>query len=600
MPQVTIRDLTLRYRGPSLLDQVSCRIEKGERIGLLGRNGVGKTTLMRLIAGLERPDSGSIEFEAGTKVAWLSQDVPPELCGPVADVVLAGFDERSVGDEAEWVRTRALDRTLQQMQLDGEALFETLSTGLKRRVLLAKALIGNPDLLLLDEPTNHLDIDSITWLETFLSGVSCTFLFVTHDRAFLTRLATRILEIDRGKLFDWACDYQTFLKRKEAFLEAEEKQQALFDKRLAEEEIWIRTGIKARRTRNEGRVRALEAMRRERQARRQQVGQVQLQIDTGAKSGMLVAEIKDASFGYGEKTILQKVSTTIFRGDKVGILGPNGAGKSTLLKGILGELPLLAGHRRLGTNLQVAYFDQNRAQLDPTKTAEENVGEGRTNITIQGKSRHIIGYLQDFLFTPEEARTPIRYFSGGQKNRLLLAKLFTLPANLLVLDEPTNDLDSETLELLESNLVEYEGTVLVVSHDRDFLNNVVSSTLVLEGDRVKEYDGGYDDWLRQRTQTTKESAKATPPSKAKAPAQEPSPRTTSKKRSFKEQKEYDELPDRITLLESQLTDLHALMADASFYKQPSDVIASKQKEAASLEESIANAYTRWEELEAKE
>ncbi|MFO0923864.1 MAG: ATP-binding cassette domain-containing protein [Pirellulales bacterium] len=600
MPQVTIRDLTLRYRGPSLLDQVSCRIEKGERIGLLGRNGVGKTTLMRLIAGLERPDSGTIEFEAGTKVAWLSQDVPSELCGPVAQVVLAGFDERSAGDEAEWVRTRALDRTLQQMQLDGEALFETLSTGLKRRVLLAKALIGNPDLLLLDEPTNHLDIDSITWLETFLSGVSCTFLFVTHDRAFLTRLATRILEIDRGKLFDWACDYQTFLKRKEAFLEAEEKQQALFDKRLAEEEVWIRTGIKARRTRNEGRVRALEAMRRERQARRQQVGQVQLQIDAGAKSGMLVAEIQDASFGYDEKPILQKVTTTIFRGDKVGILGPNGAGKSTLLKGILGELPLLAGNRRLGTNLQVAYFDQNRAQLDPTKTAEENVGEGRTTITIQGKSRHIIGYLQDFLFTPEEARTPIRYFSGGQKNRLLLAKLFTLPANLLVLDEPTNDLDSETLELLESNLVEYEGTVLVVSHDRDFLNNVVSSTLVLEGDRVKEYDGGYDDWLRQRTPSTKESSKSTPPAKAKAPSQEAAPRPTSKKRSFKEQKEYDELPDRITLLESQLTDLHALMADASFYKQPSDTIASKQKEAASLEQSIANAYARWEELEAKE
>ncbi len=355
-----------------------------------------------------------------------------------------------------------------------------------------------------------------------MSGLDCTYLFVTHDRAFLTRLATRILEIDRGRLFDWSCDYQTFLKRKEAFLEAQEKQEALFDKKLAEEEVWIRTGIKARRTRNEGRVRALEAMRRERQKRRQSLGNVDLKIDVGSRSGMLVAELDNASFGYENRCVIKSVSTTILRGDKVGILGRNGAGKSTLLKGILGELPLLAGNRRLGTNLQIAYFDQNRQQLDPEKTAEENVGQGRTTISINGSNRHIIGYLQDFLFSPEQIRTPIRYFSGGQRNRLLLAKLFTLPANLLVLDEPTNDLDSETLELLEEKLVEYNGTVIVVSHDRDFLDNVVSSTLVFEEDRVKEYDGGYSDWLRQRKNETADGtrASASPKSTSETSAKE--------------------------------------------------------------------------------
>jgi ATP-binding cassette subfamily F protein uup len=455
---------------------------------------------------------------------------------------------------------------------------------------------------LLDEPTNHLDIASIEWLEDFLSRWKNTLLFVTHDRAFLTRLARRILEIDRGKLFDWACDYPTFLVRKEQALAAEEKQNALFDKKLAQEEAWIRQGVKARRTRNEGRVRALKEMRRQRQDRRDLVGNMQLEIDEGQRSGALVLRAEDAAFGYGGKPVVEHVTTTIMRGDKVGVIGPNGAGKSTLLRGLLGDLPPLAGAVRQGTNLQIAYFDQTREQLDPEQTAEENIGRGKTSVTVGGKTRHVIGYLGDFLFTPEQARSPIRFFSGGQRNRLLLAKLFATPANLLVLDEPTNDLDSETLELLEERLVAYDGTILLVSHDRAFLNNVVTSTLVFEGAGLREYVGGYDDWVRQRpTAPSGSSAERTKPSMssvstATAPESQP---VRQKKLSYKEQRELVQLPAAIEDMEAAVAALHAELAAPEFYKQPPEHIATRTAANRELEAKLAAAYRRWEELEAQ-
>jgi ATP-binding cassette subfamily F protein uup len=440
-----LENVSVGFRGPLLLDQVQARIESGDKIGLLGRNGSGKTTLMRMLLGLERPEAGRIEIAAGIKLAWVPQDVPPQTSGTVLEVVSAGLPLEYSLDENLWKKDQSLDRVFAQLQLDPKADFERLSIGLKRRALLGKSIVGDPDVLLLDEPTNHLDIDSILWLENFLMGFSKTLIFVTHDRAFLTKIATRILEIDRGKLFDWECDYETFLKRKEQALLAQEKQDALFDKKLAIEETWIRTGIKARRTRNEGRVRRLESMRQQRAARPSKSGSMRLAIDSGERSGMLVCDLQDASFGYASKAIVNSLDLTIMRGDKIGILGRNGAGKSTLLKGILGELQPLGGTVRLGTNLQIAYFDQNRDILDPNLTAEENVGVGRTSVTINGRNKHVIGYLQEFLFTPEEARSKIQFFSGGQRNRLLLAKLFAQPANLLVMDEPTNDLDAESL-----------------------------------------------------------------------------------------------------------------------------------------------------------
>jgi ATP-binding cassette subfamily F protein uup len=598
MPQIQLKDVTLAYNGPPLLDEVSAAIEPGEKIGVMGRNGAGKTSLLRMLAGVETPDHGAIELAPGTRVALLPQDVPAEIAGGVTDVVAAGIVHGAGRHETEWDEARRIDRTLREMQLDGAADFGGLSTGMKRRVLLARCIVGEPDVLLLDEPTNHLDIASIEWLEDFLSRWKNTLLFVTHDRAFLTRLARRILEIDRGKLFDWACDYPTFLVRKEQSLAAEEKQNALFDKKLAQEEAWIRQGIKARRTRNEGRVRALKEMRRIRQQRRDVVGNVQLEIDEGQRSGALVLRAEDATFGYDGRMVVEQVTTTIMRGDKVGFIGPNGAGKSTLLRGLLGELPPLAGSIRQGTNLQIAYFDQTREQLDPEMTAEENVGHGKTSVTVGGRTRHIIGYLADFLFTPEQARSPIRFLSGGQRNRLLLARLFATPANLLVLDEPTNDLDSETLELLEERLVAYEGTVLLVSHDREFLNNVVTSTLVFEASGVREYVGGYDDWVRQRpaTRSIPEPPKSAPTVPA-VPAD--APPTRPKKLSYKDQRELEQLPGVIEDLEAALEALHVELAAPEFYKQPSEQIAARNAAAKDLEAKLASAYRRWEELEAQ-
>ncbi len=595
MPLVQITNVTIGFRGPALLDEISCQLEVGQRIGLLGRNGAGKSTFMKIIAGLVPPDSGECVVSPGVKVAYLPQDVPTDLSGTIEQVVRQGLSAEDQLPDHEWQAQHKVDRLFSQMELDGSAEVSKLSAGMKRRVLLAKALVCEPELLLLDEPTNHLDIASITWLEDFLMRYVRSLLFVTHDRAFLRRLSNRILEIDRGRLFDWACDYDEFLVRKEAALAAEEKQNALFDKRLAEEEVWIRQGVKARRTRNEGRVRALKAMRLERSNRREKQGAAKLQVQAAERSGALVAEVEDVSFAYGDKPILNGFTTTLMRGDKVGIIGPNGAGKTTLLRILLGDLAPQSGSVRLGTNLQVAYFDQTRAQLDDEKTVQHNVCPTAEQVLINGKQRHVLGYLQDFLFPPERSRTLVKFLSGGERNRLLLAKMFLLPANVIVLDEPTNDLDAETLELLEERLVEFPGTLLVVSHDRQFLNNVVTSSLVFEPGGVREYVGGYDDWQRQSAANLLASE---PEKKATGSAKiEPSGKK-SKKLGFKEQRELDGLPKQIERLESSIAKRHTAMAEPNFYQQSPTKIAAAQAELKSLEAELAAAFKRWEELEA--
>jgi ATP-binding cassette subfamily F protein uup len=604
MPLVTLRNLSLRFRGPSLLDDVTCHVEAGQRIGLLGRNGAGKTSLMRLLAGAIRPDGGSVEFAPGATVALLQQDVPEDLAGSVREIVATGLPAAAA--EAAWQGEQAIAQILSRMELDAAAAFERLSAGLKRRALLARAVVGQPDLLLLDEPTNHLDIEAVDWLEGFLGRWRGAVLFVTHDRTFLRRMADRILEIDRGRIFDWSCDYDTFLVRKEEALAAEEKQNALFDKKLAQEEVWIRTGIKARRTRNEGRVRALEAMRRERSQRRTAVGRVRLEIQEADRSGALVAAVEGVSFLRGERPIIRDLSTSVMRGDRIGIIGPNGSGKTTLLRLLLGELAPASGSVRLGTNLRIAFFDQLRDQLDDEKTVADNVADGYETVQIGGQPRHVVGYLQDFLFPPDRARTPVKFLSGGERNRVLLARLFAKPANLIVLDEPTNDLDAETLELLEERLVEFAGTVLVVSHDRAFLDNVVTSTLVFEPTgrdgafAVKEYVGGYTDWLRQRPEPPAAPAARESPAPLAAAATVP-PATAEapkKKRSFKEQRELEQLPAVIESLETETAAVHAAMAEPGYFRQPGDLLARDQARLRDLEARLAAAFARWEALES--
>lgn len=601
MSLLSINNLSFAWGGPLLLDQVSLEIDKGERIGLLGRNGTGKSTLMKLIAGEIEPDDGEILRSNGLKIARLEQEVPQETGGKVREIVSQGltlFNEDGEPAE-EWKVEQSVNQVLSKMKLDGEIIFDTLSSGMKRRVLLAKALVTEPDILLLDEPTNHLDVDSISWLERFLKGYQGTLIFVTHDRVFLQALANRIIEIDRGKLFDWTCDYSTFLKRKEAALEAEEKQNALFDKKLAEEEVWIRKGIKARRTRNEGRVRALKKLREEFQQRRKRIGNVRMQAVSGERSGLLVIEATEINFSYEESPIINDFSAQISRGDKIGIIGTNGAGKSTLLKLLLGDLKPDTGNIRHGTNLEVIYFDQLREQIEEEKTVVENVGEGKETLTINGKPKNIYGYLQDFLFTPERARRPARFLSGGERNRLLLAKIFKHPSNLLILDEPTNDLDSETLELLEELLLNYEGTILLVSHDRAFLNNVVTSTLVFQGDGViKEYAGGYDDYIRQAEQSASvETLEEKPKSKSTNSKQ---PQSGQKKKlSYKEQKELESLPELLEKLESRQAEIHEQMANPDFFKQDGQQIAQTNEELEKLGTELAQAYSRWEELEER-
>lgn len=540
MALLSIKDVTFTFTHPVLLDGVTVNIERGERVGLVGRNGAGKSTLLKLIGGELKPDDGGVTLEAGACLASLMQHVPdakggsifaqvsdgiPNIGGDIAEfrtldlkshtetltadeqLRMDSAIERIGAEEKGWDALHSVERTLREMSLDPDQTFDSLSAGKKRRVLLARALVTEPDVLLLDEPTNHLDIDSILWLQDFLSRYSGTLIFVTHDRAFLQALANRIIEVDRGRLFDWTCDYATFLTRRDAMLEAEEQQQALFDKKLAEEERWIRQGIKARRTRNEGRVRALKDLREVRKQRRDKVGKAKMQLQEAERSGMLVSKADNVSFAYDDQQIIRNLSTTIFRGDRIGLIGPNGVGKTTLLKVLLNDLKPNSGTIRVGTNTSVAYFDQLRAQLEEDKSVRENIGDGSDYVLINGQRKHVVGYLQDFLFSPDRVQTRVSFLSGGERNRLLLARLFTKPANILVLDEPTNDLDAETLELLEELLAQFSGTLLLVSHDRAFLNNVATSTFVFEGDGViREFDGGYDDWLRQKSDSNYQAA----------------------------------------------------------------------------------------------
>ncbi len=591
MALFSLRNVSLAFGGPRLLEEASLQIERGERLCLMGRNGEGKSTLLRLIRGEIEPDEGEFMRQQGLLVSLLPQQVPRDRAGTVAEQVAGGLQDQGHHALESDHRVQAV---VSRLRLDPDARFEDLSSGMKRRVLLARALVAEPDILLLDEPTNHLDIESIRWLETFLLRWGGTIMFVTHDRVFLEKLATRIVEIDRGRLYDWACDYPTFMKRRDELFSAEAKQQELFDKRLAQEEVWIRKGIEARRTRNEGRVRALEAMREERRRRRERQGVARIQAQDAERSGTLVIEAKDVSFGYGDRLVVEGLSTTILRGDKVGVIGANAAGKTTLIRLLLGELPPWGGTIRHGTRLEVAYFDQLKATLDENKTVQQNISEYDT-IPINGQPRHIIGYLEDFLFAPERSRSLVKFLSGGERSRLLLARLFAKPSNLLVLDEPTNDLDIETLELLESLLVAYQGTVLLVSHDRAFLNEVVTSTLAIELDGgIGEYDGGYDDYLRQRPEQTAALLKSSDES------ERPQTKTAAAKRkklSFKEKREMEALPGQIENLESELRELHATMADSAFYKRDRGAIAQAKSRLDELERGLAAAYERWEVLE---
>ena len=604
MSLISLKDVTFAFDAQPLFDGISLEIAAGEKIGLLGRNGAGKSTLMKLLAGEVPPDDGLLKLGNGVKIQRLLQEVPAGMHGTVAEVVLRAFSG-NVGanevDEHDWQRQHQVEKILSRMNLPGEAEFSTLSSGLKRRVLLAQAIVQQPDVLLLDEPTNHLDIESIAWLEKFLQGYEGTLIFITHDRFFLQALATRILELDRGKLFDWVCDYSTFLTRKQQFLESEEKQNDLFDKKLAEEERWIRQGVKARRTRNEGRVRALKQMRQERSERRKKQGNVRLLAQESERSGLLVLEANNISFAYGDRPIIKDFSMLVTRGDKTGLIGPNGAGKSTLLKILLGQLQPNSGSIRHGTKLNQLYFDQLREQINEEQTVVENVGEGQTTLLINGKQKHIYGYLQDFLFTPERARRPARYLSGGERNRMLLARLFKRESNLLILDEPTNDLDAETLELLEELLVEYTGTVFLVSHDRAFLNNVATSVLAFgENGEIHEYEGGYDDYVRvqeQRTQQATAASKAASGGKSSAAAAEKSRKKTL---TYGEQKELEKLPAQIEKLEQQQTDLHTRMSEPDFYTADAAMQSRALDDLKRIEEQLETALLRWEELESKQ
>ncbi len=625
MALVSIRNLSMGFGGPLLLHGINLQIERGERVCLLGRNGAGKSTLLKLINGDIAPDEGEITRQQGAGIAFLPQEVPQGLSGKVFTIVSSGLGSRGelltkyhqVGsrlakgdytllDELDrishalvtdggWQMHRQVESVISRMKLDSDAEFENLSAGLKRRVLLARGSVREPDVLLLDEPTNHLDIEAINWLEEFLLDFGGTILFVTHDRMFQRKLATRIIELDRGKLTKWSCDYDTFLTRKQASLEEEAKQWTLFDKKLAQEEVWVRKGVKARRTRNEGRVRALKEMREARRRRRELIGTVHMQAHEAERSGRLVIEAEDVSFRYGDHLIIRDFSTAIMRGDKVGIIGSNGSGKTTLLNILLGKLSPQKGKVRHGTNLEVVYFDQLREQLDAEKSVLDNVGQGSHTVTINGKPKHIIGYLRDFLFSPERARTPVSVLSGGERNRLLLARLFTKRSNVLVMDEPTNDLDAETLKLLEELLLDYTGTLLLVSHDRAFLNNVVTNTLVFEEEGlINEYVGGYDDWLRQRkVDTSPASREKAPPKPEKAQTR---PERT-RKLSYKEQRELEDLPERIDALEAEQQRLYNAMSNPTFYQKVGSNIVESNARLESLERELTEAYKRWEILE---
>jgi ABC transport system ATP-binding/permease protein len=637
---LSLKNVTLNLGRTALLDKANLTLDAGERLCLMGRNGTGKSTLLKVIAGEVKLDGGEIQQEQGLKVTQLPQDVPRDLAGTVYDVVADGLGEvghliaryhHLIAEGAEdlselsrvqsaleaqdgWALESRVEAMLSRLGLDGgnglppyaEMPFASLSGGVKRRALLGRALVAEPDLLLLDEPTNHLDIESIRWLEDFLLGWHGTLLFITHDRAFVRRLATRIVELDRGNLQSWSGNYDEYLKQRSDALYAQEKQNALFDKRLAEEEVWIRKGIQARRTRDQGRVERLKAMREQYAQRRSLPGEARLVLQEADRSGRLVADLERVSLSRAQQNesrpIIRNLSTTILRGDKVGIIGPNGAGKTTLLNILLGRLAPDSGKAKLGTKQQIAYFDQLRAQLNDDQPVFEAIGNGREFVEIDGQRKHVMSYLQEFLFTPDRARSPVRALSGGERSRLLLAQLFSVPSNIVVLDEPTNDLDAETLDLLEELLIDYSGTVLLVSHDREFLDNVVTRCLVFEGHgHVGDYVGGYKDWLRQTGQMRRPApvAVGAPPRRDPVPDQSRQGAAPTKRErlSYKEQRELSELPKRIEMLESEQAKLSIELSDANLYTREREKARAMQDRVAAIERELGEAYRRWEALE---
>jgi ATP-binding cassette subfamily F protein uup len=597
MPLVSLDRVSIAFGHLPLLASAALQIDARERVAIIGRNGTGKSTLLKIVSGELTPDAGDVWRQPALKIARLEQDVPLSSDRAVFDVVADGHTHHLDEDEA-WLRDHHVDLVLSRLELPPDAIVDTLSGGWRRRVLMARALVGQPDVLLLDEPTNHLDIDAIAWLEEFLADYPGAVLFVTHDRAFLQRLATRIVELDRGQLTSWPGDYASYLRRKEEALANEAAAQERFDKKLAEEEAWLRQGIKARRTRNEGRVRALIAMRAERAERRERIGNVRLSVEQAESTGKMVFEIDRVGVSLGGTPIVADFSARIVRGDRIGVIGPNGVGKTTLLKLVMGTLAPDRGEIRVGANVQVAYYDQQREQLDPERTVYDTIGEGNDTVTANGRTRHVNAYLADFLFSKERARSPVRALSGGERNRLLLARLFTRPANVLVLDEPTNDLDLETLELLEAELAEWPGTLLLVSHDRRFLDNVVTSTFVFEGDaRIQDYVGGYEDWLRQRAAPVEP---VRPAARSPKPLREDAAATARpKKLSYHEQREFDALPARIGVLEDEQRALRERIASADFYKEGSAAISGALARADALEAELTAAYARWDELDAR-
>lgn len=624
MALLGMQDVTIAFGGPPVLDRAAFSIERGERVCLLGRNGTGKSTVMKLLDGTIAPDAGEIVRQTGTTVARLEQEIPADLRGTIFDVVAAGLGDtgsllaryhaaghrvangggpsalrdmdrlhHALDAANAWQVQTRVEIVLFHLGLDGDMQFSAASGGRKRQTLLARALVAEPDVLLLDEPTNHLDVEAVEWMESFLIDRGITLVLVTHDRAFLKRVATRIVELDRGRLVDWGADYDTYLQRKEAALAAEAREWTEFDKKLAKEEVWIRTGIQARRTRNEGRVRSLEALRVERSARRERTGTARIQAQDADRSGRLVVDARAINFSRGDRSIIRDFTTIITRGDRVGLIGPNGSGKTTLLRLLLGELMPDSGTIRIGTGLQIAYFDQMREQLDPDRSVFDSVADGADFIEIAGARKHVLGYLEDFLFSPDRSRAPVRALSGGERNRLLLARLFTRPFNLLVLDEPTNDLDIETLDLLEELLLEFSGTLLVVSHDRAFLDNVVTSTLVFEGGgRVGEYAGGYTDWVRQRPQPG--VAPATVAKRVAAPSTSAPAR--KRRLTFKEKSELESLPSEIDKHERSRERIYASLADPAFLRDGAAVVKAKIQ-LDEIDAELAGLMARWEDLE---